>query len=97
MRSTWISRALFVFAIGYLIFLYGPVLLLPLFSFSDGVYVAFPLKSFTTKWYTSMADNQPLIDAFIASVKVGIWVSIASTAIGILAAMAMTRYRFPGK
>jgi spermidine/putrescine transport system permease protein len=97
MRSVWISRALFIFAIGYLIFLYGPVLLLPLFSFNDNVYVTFPLKGFTTKWYTSMVDNQALIDSFVASVKVGIWVSIVSTAIGILAAMAMTRYRFPGK
>lgn len=97
MRSIWVSRALFVFAMCYLAFLYVPVLLLPLFSFNNNVYVTFPLKGFTTKWYATMVNNQPLIDAFVASVKVGIGVSVVSTGIGILAAMAMTRYRFPGK
>ena len=32
----------------YLVFLYGPVLLLPLFSFNDSIFVAFPLTGFTT-------------------------------------------------
>ena len=33
---------LLVYAIAYLVFLYLPVLLLPLFSFNDGTIVAFP-------------------------------------------------------
>ena len=97
MHSTAISRALFAFALLYLAFLYIPVLLLPLFSFNDNVYVTFPLKGFTFKWYQSMAANQPLVDAFMASVKVGVLVSAVSTVLGMLAAMAMTRYDFPGK
>lgn len=97
MHSRAISRALFAFAMLYLAFLYIPVLLLPLFSFNDNVYVAFPLKGFTFKWYRSLAANQPLVDAFLASVKVGLVVSAVSTVLGMLAAMAMTRYDFPGK
>ncbi|MES1151071.1 MAG: ABC transporter permease, partial [Dongia sp.] len=91
MHSRAISRALFAFAMLYLAFLYIPVLLLPLFSFNDNVYVAFPLKGFTFKWYRSLAANQPLVDAFLASVKVGLVVSAVSTVLGMLAAMAMTR------
>ena len=33
-----------IYAFAYLIFLYVPVLLLPLFSFNDGTIVAFPIK-----------------------------------------------------
>ena len=97
MHSTAISRALFAFALLYLAFLYIPVLLLPLFSFNDNVYVTFPMKGFTLKWYQAMVMNQPLVDAFVASVQVGITVSVISTLMGLLAAMAMTRYNFPGK
>src|SRR5215813_12920078 len=97
MQSRLVSRLLLIFAMAYLAFLYIPVLLLPLFSFNDNVYVAFPMKGFTLKWYEAMLLNQPLVDAFVASVKVGIVVAAVSTMLGLLAAMAMTRYQFPGK
>ena len=56
----------------FVVFLYAPVLLLPLFSFNDNIYVTFPLKGFTLKWYEAMAANQPLIDALLASIQVGV-------------------------
>lgn len=86
-----------VFAIFYVIFLYGPVLLLPLFSFNDSIYVAFPLKEFTFKWYNEMIENTQLIKALYASVKVGIAVAFVATILGILAAKALTRYYLPGR
>jgi spermidine/putrescine transport system permease protein len=97
MRLPWTSRALLLFAILYLAFLYIPVLLLPLFSFNDNIYVTFPLKGFTFKWYQAMWNNQPLVEAFWSSIKVGLLVSVVSTVLGLLAAMSMTRYEFPGK
>lgn len=97
MHSKTISRLLTGFALAYLAFLYVPVLLLPLFSFNDNIYITFPLKGFTLKWYQSMAANQPLIDSLVASVQVGFGVSVISTVIGMLAAMGLTRYQFPGK
>lgn len=85
------------FAIFYIIFLYGPVLLLPLFSFNDSIYVAFPLKGFTFQWYHEMIANTQLINALYASLKVGIVVAIVSTIFGVLAAKAFTRYYLPGR
>jgi ABC-type spermidine/putrescine transport system, permease component II len=84
-----------VFAGLYLVFLYGPVLLLPLFSFNDSIFVSFPLKGFTLKWYSQMIENAALRAAFINSVKVGISVSVISTILGTLAAKAVTRYNLP--
>ncbi len=97
MHSKPISRLLTGFALAYLAFLYVPVLLLPLFSFNDNIYITFPLKGFTLKWYQAMVANQPLIDSLVASVQVGLAVSVVSTVIGMLAAMGLTRYQFPGK
>jgi spermidine/putrescine transport system permease protein len=81
----------------YLLFLYGPVLLLPLFSFNDSFYVAFPLRGFTLAWYREMAGNAPLIEALQASLLVAVCVAVASTALGVLAARALTRYALPGR
>jgi len=97
MHSKAISRLLTAFALAYLAFLYIPVLLLPLFSFNDNIYITFPLKGFTLKWYEAMVAAQPLIDSLVASVQVGFAVSVVSTVIGMLAAMGLTRYQFPGK
>ena len=41
----------------YLVFLYLPVLLLPLFSFNDGTIVAFPIKGWTLEWYRQLGGR----------------------------------------
>jgi len=85
------------FAVFYVFFLYGPVLLLPMFSVNDSQYIAFPLKGFTFQWYQEMLENTQLIKALYASLKVGVLVSIVSTIFGVLAAKAVTRYYMPGR
>ena len=81
-----------IYAVVYLVFIYLPVLFLPLFSFNDSIYVAFPLKGFTVQWYKDMVNNPGLIDALMNSVKVGAVVAVLSTTLGTLAAKAVTRY-----
>ena len=41
----------------YFLFLYLPILLLPVFSFNNAATTTFPLAGFTTKWYASLAGN----------------------------------------
>jgi spermidine/putrescine transport system permease protein len=86
-----------LFSIVYVAFLYGPVLLLPMFSFNDSIYVAFPLKGFTLQWYYEMVENTQLIKALNSSLKVGIVSAFVSTVLGVLAAKAVTRYYLPGR
>lgn len=94
----WIrSGGLTTYAVLYLAFLYIPVLFLPLFSFNDGIYIAFPLKGFTIKWYEAMMASESLQAALFNSIKVATSVSIVSTILGVLAARAFTRYRFAGQ
>ena len=91
------NRPLRAYALWYLVFLYIPVLFLPLFSFNDSIYIAFPLKGFTTEWYQDLFANEPLFAALINSLKVGAVASVLATALGIFAAKAVTRYRLPGR
>ena len=86
-----------VYAILFILLLYGPVVLLPMFSFNDSIYIAFPLRSFTTRWYQEMISNPALLAALRNSLKVGVSVAFTSTALGLVAARAVTRYRLPGK
>ena len=86
-----------LYAIAFVIFLYVPVLLLPLFSFNDSTIATFPLKGFTLKAYQTMIADVSIMNAVKNSVMVGVGVSVVSTAFGLLAAMAATRYALPGK
>lgn len=87
---------LFWYAVLFVVFLYGPVLLMPLFSFNDSNFATFPLKGFTTKHYAEMAGNLSMIRALKNSLTVGLGVATLSTALALPAAMALTRYRVPG-
>lgn len=88
---------LLLYACAYMVFIYAPVLLLPVFSLNDSIYVAFPLKSLTFRWYEEMANNAGLLAALENSVKIGIVVAIVSTVLGLLGAKALTRYDLPWK
>ena len=92
-----LNRPLRTYAILFLAFLYVPVLFLPLFSFNDSLYIAFPLKAFTTEWYAQMLANQPMHAALLNSLRVGVATAVFATILGVLGAKAVTRYRMPGR
>jgi spermidine/putrescine transport system permease protein len=78
-------------------FLYLPLLLLVLFSFNDATTLAFPFKGFTLKWYRQLLDAKELLAALRNSLIVGVVVSLAATALGTMAAVAVTHFAFPGR
>lgn len=86
-----------VYVAVYFLFLYLPILLLPVFSFNNAATTTLPLAGFTTKWYGSLAGNSVMMEAAWNSLIVGISVSLLSTILGICAARAITRYRFRGQ
>lgn len=86
-----------VYVAAYFLFLYLPILLLPIFSFNNAATTTFPLAGFTTKWYASLAGNSVMMEAAWHSLVVGLAVALLSTTLGICAARAITRYRFRGQ
>ncbi|WP_188781555.1 ABC transporter permease, partial [Gemmobacter aquaticus] len=59
--------------------------------------IAFPLQGFTTNWFAEMWADQQLFVAFRNSLLIAVTSSIFATILGIFAARASTRYKFPGK
>jgi spermidine/putrescine transport system permease protein len=88
---------LLFYVILYLMFLYIPSLMLPIFSFNDSISMVLPLKGFTFKWYVEMVNQPGLLDALGNSFKVALPVAAISTSLATIAAKTMTRYRLPGQ
>ncbi|MEZ5077642.1 MAG: ABC transporter permease [Solirubrobacterales bacterium] len=80
-----------------LLILFGPVLLLALFSFNDSTVISLPWEGFTTRWYTEAFSEEAAITAILNSVKVAAVVMVASLVLGTLAAWGLTRINFHGR
>lgn len=84
-----------IYAIVYLVFLYLPVALLPIFAFNNATIIAFPLQGFTTRWFVELWSIDALHGAVRNSLFIAFVTACLSTTLGICAARASTRYRFP--
>lgn len=91
------ARWLAIYATLYMIFLYAPVVLLPLFAFNSSTIIAFPLSGFTTRWFVDLWTTETLHDALWNSMRVSVATSLLSTVLGAFAARASARFAFPGK
>ncbi|GAA3877320.1 ABC transporter permease [Celeribacter arenosi] len=90
-------KSLKVYVLVYLVFLYAPIFLLPLFAFNSSTIIAFPLESFTTEWFTALGGIKEMHGAVINSLQIAVTSAVLATMFGIFAAMAATRYPFPGQ
>jgi len=92
--SRWLGWSVLGLGFG---FLYLPILLLMIYSFNESK-LATVWSGFSTRWYGELFNNRQILDALWISLKVAFWTACASTVLGTLAAMVMTRFkRFPAK
>ena len=80
-----------------MLILFGPVLLLALFSFNDSTVISLPWEGFTTKWYSEALNDDGAMTAIGNSVLVASIVMVVSLVLGTLAAWGLTRIRFRGR
>jgi spermidine/putrescine transport system permease protein len=78
-RGGWLTA----YVAGYVVFLYLPVALIPLFSFNDSIQAAFPLQGFTLAWYETLTGNSALSAALVNSLTVGVAAAAGATLCGI--------------
>ena len=95
-RTDWGRWALIGNAAFCYIFLYVPIAILVLFSFSNsslsGVW-----GGFTLDWYVRLFQNERLMEALGNSLKVAAASMVVSTILGTLVSLAMERFRFRGR
>jgi spermidine/putrescine transport system permease protein len=93
--SRFAGTTLRVVLLGVVVFLlYGPLLILAVFSFNDSIVIALPLEGFTTDWYRDAWANPVLMESLRNSLAVALIVTPIALVLGTLAAFAITRFRY---
>jgi len=78
------------------VFLYAPLVALMVFSFNDSRR-NIVWQGFTLKYYEKALNNASLIEAFVNSLTIAAVSTFLSLILGAMAALALWRFRFPGK
>lgn len=79
-----------------LVFLYTPILVLMAMGFNASPLYELPFE-FSTRWYSDLMGNEGLLTAGFNSVVLALITSVVATAIGTLAALALSRRHFRGR
>jgi spermidine/putrescine transport system permease protein len=91
--SRWPLRA---WLTGVYAFLYTPLIALIVFSFNNSRR-NIVWKGFTFDYYIQAVQDQDLLQAFANSLVIAFVCTLVSVALGALGAVALWRFRFPGK
>lgn len=78
-------------------FMYLPILVIVIFSFSAGRVLSLPIKGWTLDWYTQALMDQRLQAGLFNSLRVAIAAVAIAAILGTLAALAVQRYQFMGQ
>jgi spermidine/putrescine transport system permease protein len=85
------STAIIVFV---LLLLFGPLVLLAVFSFNSSTIISLPFEAFTTHWYKAAMDDPGARSSIEHSVVVALIVAAFCLVIGTMSAIGITRTRF---
>jgi spermidine/putrescine transport system permease protein len=89
--------ALAVAAVLTYAFLYLPLVVVVLYSFSETKVNAWPIKGYSIHWYRELLDDTQVHEALKLSIFVGLISAGIAVLLGTLTALALDRYAFPGK
>jgi ABC-type spermidine/putrescine transport system permease subunit II len=84
-----------LFAAAVLVFLILPNLVIVMLSFSPSEYFQFPPPSLSLRWYERFFEDPRWTDAFLRSVRIGVFVALLATTLGVAAAFALVRGKMP--
>ena len=94
--ATGTSRWLGAYVAVVLVFLHLPLLVLMAFSFNASRF-SVDWTGFTLAWFRGLADRPDILSGLRNSLVVGISSTVASTILGTMLALALSRYRFRGR
>ena len=95
-KMTWGNLVLLSHAVLIYLFLYVPIIILVVFSFTDDQF-GVRWTGFTTKWYSQLFANERLMGAAANTLYVAFISTVVSTVLGTLMALALERFRFRGR
>jgi len=80
-----------------LVYLAVPSLLVVIMSFSGGLFLEFPPRTWSVRWYQAYWSSGSWKDATLRSFEVACAVTILATSLGTLASIALVRLVVPGR
>ncbi len=92
MGRPWVDRLLSINGWLVFAFLYLPILIVVVFSFSASPNVGI-WGGFSLRWYDQMLGNDQLMNSLQNSVVVALWSTVIATVLGTAAALSLDRYR----
>ncbi len=93
-----VGRALFWLAVGLVLaFLMAPLVVVIGASFNGGALLAFPPVNPSLRWYAAIPANPEFVTGFQTSLQVAVLTTLVASLIGVPAALAVARHRFPGR
>lgn len=95
-RLTWSGLSLTVHAVLIYLFLYIPIAILVIFSFTRDEF-GVRWTGFTFDWYVRLFNNERLMGAALNTLYVALVSTLVATILGTLLALALERYRFRGR
>lgn len=98
MTPTGIGRLLlWIWTVIVSIFILGPLLVLAAISLTSENYVSLPYRGISLRWYLDFLHRPEFLAAARNSIVLAGEATLTSVVLGTLAAIAVTRYRFPGR
>ena len=80
-----------------LAFIYVPLIVIAIYAFNSSRSQAWPIDGLTLSWFDKAFHNPGVRDALWTSVKAAVGATTIAIALGTLAALAISRYRFFGR
>src|SRR4051795_122436 len=78
-------------------FLYIPIIVIGLYAFNAQRIQAWPIESFSTKWFEAALASDSVKGALVRSLEVALAATLVALLLGSLAAFAVHRFRFFGR
>lgn len=90
------SIATVVYAVAFYVFLYGPIVMIGIFSFNSSEVTGLPFQRATTHWYEVVFARADLMSALFNSISLGIVSAAIATTLAFFLGLAF-RHDFVGK
>lgn len=80
-----------------LLYILTPLIFVTWLSFFRQEIPSFPPEGYSLKWYAAIAGNERFVSGFLLSLQVGVIATAIGLAVGVPAALCLSRYRFAGR
>jgi putative spermidine/putrescine transport system permease protein len=85
------------FHTAFVVFMAAPIVIVVLVAFTPEGYLSIPTTHWSLRWFRAIAGYPEFVEAFWSSLLLGAMSSVAAIALSVPAALAVSRYRFPGR